>query len=483
MSSGRNPEDNPFLQRLAAARSDEGHVKHDPHTVSFPLPPIPLKQRCITDYIIAETRVSKSCHQVNQLKKARPKDSLQAHTYFFKQNKTNIIDPFMYEMESAICAFYHFIAPQIAPTARAIYNQNQETIGTLSKKLEGFKTILEDPLTAEDLSCDKLDLLGIEHFENLDNRVNQEQLDLDTLPDSHVLYSFILPSIENTSTHASLATTRTHREIDVTVKDLRSYRIVKGLSIGMVCSYVFADDDCHRENISKKGKRVDFDMSFWMFLHHFKKSGPVDLKLRDPLNRFAINKNDILRLPFLQHAKPFYWPGKPVKYIPDVFLTSFPTNEFAPKDNELFQQLETHPVFIHYKYVTFLKLILTQEDHYRRIASLHIHQELTYQEQPLIDLLSACAADRIAQCREQLAQLPQFKHWFRIYGAHVYEIIRKEFAEHNAIYLKKMEKKPLYQSQLIDLEEMDRQFQVIFTQMGLSHLTQEMPSVSSSCPT
>src|SRR4029078_1235721 len=77
----------------------------------------------------------------------------------FKRNKNrsaeqDLLQPTMYELEAALCDFYHFIAPEHSPTSHAIYKIVEDQIiyvGIAVKKIPGFKTLKEDPLTDDDL--------------------------------------------------------------------------------------------------------------------------------------------------------------------------------------------------------------------------------------------------------------------------------------------------------------------------------------------
>jgi hypothetical protein len=119
--------------------------------------PVPLKHKPEHEYVRKSGNLSKSFHDIYIMEKAKSKKDKEPSSYFFKQNKYEKVDPFMYELEAATCSFYHLLAPHHSPTARAIYdNKTMDYVGVMSKKLDGFNTTLADPLREEDLEIKTL---------------------------------------------------------------------------------------------------------------------------------------------------------------------------------------------------------------------------------------------------------------------------------------------------------------------------------------
>lgn len=411
--------------------------------------PIPLKHRRESDYERISGNLSRSFHDIFKMHKLKSKHPENPSLYFFKQNKYEKSDAFMYELEAATCAFYHLIAPDHTPTARALFdNATMQYVGVVSKNLEGFKTTLDDPLREDDLVIDALKFCSIEDLENLSDRAQVEKYDLNRMPPTQVIFEWPVKCNDNTV-----------KRIPITAKDLRNYRIVKGLAIGLSTTHIFCEDDCHTGNITKDGKRIDFDMSPWPITSKFKKTGPVDWTFRDPNGRFPVTARDIESFPNLVDAQPFYWPTFPVRVLPEAFISiasnffNVSRNAFHSKDNAIYQQLEKHPVFIHHKFATLLKFILTSPAIYHRIATLHVREESAYQNQSIINMLTTFLDERISAFQAELLKLPSFKLFLEKNGDRLIKNILVDFAIQNDRYAKKMEKTPLYQLQLIKLEQ------------------------------
>ncbi|VVC76542.1 hypothetical protein AQUSIP_18580 [Aquicella siphonis] len=461
--------------RTAAVSADDSH-DHDrktsissiPHipVMKLPLPPIPLKNRCISDYAAASVNLSRSFHDIFMMKKKIRKklNALKNQAYFFKQNKCGPLDNFMYEIEAASCGFYHLIAPHHSPSARAIYNDKFEYIGVLSKAVPGFVSALDDPLREEDLPIEALNHISIEDMDALDERARLENLDLDNKPGPHVIFEYILPDPGGTGLSLQGSGGKTRRVIPVTAKDLRNYRTIKGLAIGLTTSYIFEEDDCHTGNMSKDGKRIDFDMSPWPITYKFKKTGPIDWTFRDPAARFPVTACDILNFPNLKDAAPFYWPTIPVRFIPEAFISAaskfFKTsnNAFPSQDNSLYQRLAKHPVFIHHKFSTLLKFLLTNDETYRSICTLHIRPESQHENQSTVDMLVQHQAERLRAFKSEITKLPQFRDWLSLNGDTVLKNILYEFTEYNQRFARKLSVQPLYQPHIINLDHAVKEY-------------------------
>lgn len=416
--------------------------------------PIPLKHRRESDYERISGNLSRSFHDIFKMHKLKSKHPDSPSLYFFKQNKYEKSDAYMYELEAATCAFYHLLAPDHTPTARALFdNATMQYVGVVSKNLDGFKTTLDDPLREEDLIVDALKFCSIEDLDNLDERARLEKYDLNRMPPTQVIYEWPVKCDDNTV-----------KRIPITAKDLRNYRIIKGLAIGLTTTHIFCEDDCHTGNITKDGKRIDFDMSPWPITSKFKKTGPVDWTFRDPTNRFPVTARDIESFPNLRDAQPFYWPTFPVRVLPEAFISiasnffNVSRNAFHSKDNAIYQQLEHHPVFIHHKFATLLKFILTSPAIYHRIATLHVREESAYQNTSIISMLTDFLDERLSAFQTELLKLPSFKKFLEKNGDRLIKNILVDFAIQNDRYAKKMEATPLYQLHLIKLDQVVKDY-------------------------
>lgn len=429
----------------------------------MPASPPPIKNRSIHDYVKISGNLSKSFHDIYKMNRVYLNKNKQSSLYFFKQNKYEKFDQYMYELEAAICAYYHFIAPEYAPTARAIYDDENKYIGIAVKNLPSFKSTLDNPLKDEDLDIPALKYCSIQDLEEIDALAKEENLDLDNIPDTQVIHSLVKRESGN----------KTPQRIKITAKDLRNFRTVKGLGIGLTISYAFEEDDNHTGNMAKDGKRIDFDMSLWIILFIFKITGPVDWAFRDPTGRFDVTAYDIEHSPNLRDALPFYWPTIPARILPEAFISlasqffQVSRNAFLTRDNEVYKKLETHPVYIHYKYATFLKLALTKQEHYHNIGSLHIRSELTHNNAAINDLISTHMGDRIKKIHQELITIPSFRRFIEQNGDAVIKDIVFDFAAYNEKYQAKLEKQPLYQDQLVDLSQFINDYANICAEMGI----------------
>lgn len=426
-------------------------------------PPLaPFKHKPESEYERVSGDLSSSFHSIYKFEKKKHKDRPHPTLYFFKQNKgATPIDDFMYELEATSCAFYHLIAPHHTPTARALFNSSVQYIGVLSKNLAGFKSTLEEPLKEEDLIIDVLaqKQCTIEDLEALDNRALEENLNLDGLPDNQIIKELVIKGKDSLI-----------RRVPIKARDLRNYRTIKGLAIGLTTSYVFEDDDCHTGNISKDGKRIDFDMSPWPITYIFKKTGPIDWTFRDPANRFVVTARDIETLPNFRDAQPFYWPTEPVRVLPEAVMSVAATmfnisrNAFQSKDNAIYKKLEKNPVFIYHKFATLMKYALTNETMYRRISELHIRDESrfkptpTSKSVPIIDMMAKHQLHRVNYFRQELSKLPSFQTYLKENGDKILKTILLDFAEYNAKIERKFSKHDLYRDQIIDLTQVIKDY-------------------------
>jgi hypothetical protein len=165
-----------------------------PHT------PSPLKNRRIDDYVKISGNLSRSFHDIYKMKKAHSNPDKKPALYFFKQNKYEKSDQYMYELEASVCSFYHFLAPEFAPTARAVYDETNKYVGIAVKSLPGFKSTLEDPLKEEDLDIEALKHCSIQELEEIDERAKYENLDLDNTPDNQVIHIHIKRELGTSAT-------------------------------------------------------------------------------------------------------------------------------------------------------------------------------------------------------------------------------------------------------------------------------------------
>lgn len=266
-------------------------------------------------------------------------------------------------------------------------------------------------------------------------------------------------------------------EDPLTKADLNNNEVVKGLAIGLTCSYLFQEDDLHRGNMSKDGKRVDFDMSLWTIIGEYKTSSFVDYIFRLCKEAdYAHTERDIKQFPDIVDAKPFYWPTKPQPIIPETIRTTFAglfsmsQNAFPSQENELYKSLVDHPTFVFYKFQTMLKYILTTPEMYRAIIQQHLREDHLHNNGvPLIEFLVKHRENRIDSLRELLKKLPAFQAFMYDQGKEAFENIKTSFEQRNQRLDEKMNKvassNPAKAAQLatlkIDIKALEQQYQAI----------------------
>lgn len=213
------------------------------------------------------------------------------------------------------------------------------------------------------------------------------------------------------------------RKPGLTPKEFENYRIIKGLAIAITTSYIQMEDDLHQNNISKFGWRIDHDMSLWPLSYKFKPEGYVESVLysRKPqVDQFKATPTDIVNLPELKDANPYYWPLKPSRGVRDATRATMSAvgqplsiNEFPARENSIFQKLKDNPIFIYHKYATLTKFILTNEEIYRNIAKLHMRQDIPFGSESLIDAMANMQASRIKEFRTVLLDMSEFIKFFK----------------------------------------------------------------------
>lgn len=233
----------------------------------------------------------------------------------------------------------------------------------------------------------------------------------------------------------------------LTDTDLKNHDILKHLALILTASYIFAEDDLHRGNLSKH-HRIDFDMSLWPILYYFKK----EWTFRPPEKRFdVIDPDDILHFPNLKKAKPFYWPTNDPSIIPPGIISAIEKvtghkaseNAFTIDVIELFRKLELNETFRYYKYRTLLKYILTDQLIYRNLARLVSPQILKKTDGTPTDIYTLMADyhnGRIAAFKGVLQDLPEFQEFIQTHGEQALKEIKAEFAQHDQHHMKQAEK-------------------------------------------
>lgn len=415
-----------------------------------PAPP-PIKHRPYTIYKSYQdlNNTDKSYHTILSAKKS----SDARATFFYKEIKQN--SSLMPELESFNWGCYHLLTPRYTPSStRAIYNRSDSYTGVSSKAISGFKSTKDDPLQKSDLQLECLNEgVTIEDMERLD-QASLDDPNFDKRDDKDTLTELVLDD---------------NHIVTISVRDLRRYRIARGLGCGLTASYLYKEDDLHRGNMSKKGDRIDFDGSNWPILSKFKASGYFDsfVRNRNAASRFKEHADDIRNFPNLYHASPYYWPTKPIN-TSNQLVQIVSNNPWSAEENAVYQKLSTHPVFNHFKYQTLLKFALTNADHYRAIAEAHIRPELHHENKSIIGMLVEDLHARIQSIKSILISMPEFADFMEKDGDIAFTRIRSEIVKSNQNYQNKIAK---IEQMLLTLEKNNHQDIIaIAKKLNITHL-------------
>ncbi len=480
--------------QASASSSSQPHLSQPP--VVVPAPSLPLENRPLCDFSMGEQLPKTSFHEIQKAVDVKTQQSVYL--------KRNTIGSVLSEIEAAIAAFYRFLAPSQIPITQAVYNDRNETVGVVSYEIPCFQTVAQEPLKEEDLNLDHLNFNDGTLFEVLDKfdkeleeieaDVAQKELEIESALDKVDEQKQFLQSRQqrlqangivapnelkelaagfraNTEEEARLfeaRCTNTERlstfynklftEHHVTKDDFRKFRIIKGLAIGLTASYIFGEDDLHRNNMSKDGKRIDFDMSLWLILFGLKDMWFVERKLRQPnKNAHNVTERDIVNSPILEDAQPYHWPAKPPGFLQSVAMrsTSGAANAFSKEASAIYHKLAppkpdeqgvtplesaATKVYRHYKYATLLKFIISNESIYRNIGLLHIRKDRELESKNAVETLARFQAERIQRFKDVLVRIPEFGEFLKADGDRLLQAMLLEFEEHNKKYLEPIAK-------------------------------------------
>lgn len=424
----------------------------------------------------------------------------ELRTYYFKKNPSGTA---VSELEATAASFYRILAPHHVPRTYAVYNNKNKHIGVISEAIPGFKSTAEDNLEEEDLNLDfignleqtnrdgspaeppisllerldeELRLLEEEQeainrklklADRLEVKLEKERIKLTTakpLEKGHNTrnefskrYKAHLTN-KNTLTNALLFNTdkidefykKIEEQYKITYANLNNYRIVKGLAIGLTSSFIFTEDDLHRNNFSKYGKRIDFDMSLWQISYHYKESNAV--WWRKPTDKtFKRSTADISNFPFLQSSGPFYWPANlPHNTTSTTWkdvLNLIAKKIYRPQENSIFRKLKDNMVFKYHTYATLGKYILTNPDIYRQIALAHLGEEYRIplsliphikqrdskiSDNETISLVNAIVKEQelqICEFENLLLSMPEFGFFFKFFYKDIIKELIKTYKD------------------------------------------------------
>jgi hypothetical protein len=349
------------------------------------------------------------------------------------------------ELEAALAAHYKLLAPNYVPATYAVYEENKY-VGVASAEIYNFRPLSKNPLTIDDLDVSFI------------SRENLSFRDLDCWQEKRRLLE---EAAEKSARRKRFLDKNDYELIDkpeqgpldkfyqdltsqlkITREEFERFCDLKGLSIGLGVSYIFEEDDCHQNNISKDGKRLDFDMSMWPLVYKINDKGLIASVRRKPrvLAR-TVAKEDIIHFPDISVVHPFYWPTTETPLFSDETheilkkIITLPNNRYTSTAVSINKCLSRNPVVNHYKYQTMLKYILSNPSMYEKIALLHMPEETQYQSKLMYKVLADEHEQRIADFERTLIKIPEFIDFFFEYGKSVLDEFLGDLAKHNALYI------------------------------------------------
>jgi hypothetical protein len=458
----------------------------DQSLISVTPPGHPVESRSIKDYLNVETLKHESGHIVSKVIEIRD-DEMQVGYL-----KHNTLGSYISQLEAMCAAFYRLIAPDHAPDMYAVYEEKDGTevyTGVVSHEMVGFKSAAADPLKDEDLNIDHLadrnlfftldgfddDMRLLEkaaavvdrklkklqqNEQQLQARLNQLRLaglatnitEIDSLKkkfraNAETKMDLFDELADNTKRQHEFYNNLA-KEHAVSKVEFERYRIVKGLAIGSTASYIFVEVDLHQNNMSKDGKRIDFDMSLWHLFWEFKDSRIIDFfASRKPArNVLDVTKNDIRNFPDVKDVSPYYWPTTSDGILSEAqreFIKNFipfaADNPYSAEANARYKKLAKNKVFIYHKFATLLKYILTSADMYRHIAQLHLSKDSYSQSKSLMETVTHSQGQRIQAIKDRLLSMPEFTAFIAEYGDGIFERTKASFVQQNEDYEDKVD--------------------------------------------
>jgi len=460
----------------------------------------PSNCRPVSDFKFTSNVPPKSAHTVNQVIDKKTNTNL-----FYK--KTSEV---MAWLEAAAAGAYRMYIPNHVMPSYAVYN-GKKFEGVASEAVPKFKSLAIDKLESIDLDIDYLGKTEREQYdkiqilENLDKTFSTTRKEIETreallqlklkpikeerkqikkqiseLGNSNyfVIGEDGKPKINTVTEVARLKQllkknsaikdklmaeqieiegmqSQFHEDMYINYQinpiEFERYRIIKGIANGLTASYIFTEDDLHRNNFTKYGYRIDFDMSFWSLFHDFKDESILikAANIRSPGPHItSVNSEDIIRFPNTEYFKPYFWPTSQTTSASISSATNilrslktvigFQDNDYEKRDNHLFQQLEDHPVFKYHKYVNMVKCILTTRDICRQNAEKNIPKDIEYNFNGKKDYLINHFVDqheaRVKAFEDALLMIPEFHDFFKKHHKNISEDLLKDLKKQNINY-------------------------------------------------
>ncbi|MHB1947522.1 MAG: hypothetical protein ACYCQI_05350 [Gammaproteobacteria bacterium] len=501
MESGRKGDSSP---------SEFPEKKLNPATSILPPPIRPSANKLfhnLPSMAKKESLPDETFHEIDKVTEVNP---TEIRTYFLKKKRTKSetpnLEPTVYELEAVCAAFYKLLAPHHTPATYAVYDEKaQEYSGVASEEIPGFRSTAMDPLKEEDLNIDFLTKtnLSISEIDEKDEALQKLEEQMESFERRRKKLE--LADAFDASSLKELTDTLKREEAEVkkqmidffvdaeiknslTKKNLEAYRIIKGLAITLTTSYIFWEDDLHQNNLSKYGKRIDFDMSLWPITYLFKTIMPY--QFMEPLfkfrklniDKFIVTEYDIRHFPNIKDSQPFYWPtkylGTSSHSIPTMVKSAFgkTTNPYPYQINLLFQKLENNPIFIYHQFRILAKFILSDAHMYKQIALQHLRKECLFNSKLLIDIITKELEDRIAIFENTLLSIPEFANYLKQHGEKIIDELCDSASEQSVDFDKKQIKRTYADFVAIILLKIQRKE---FEKTSTSKLGSEIKEINS----
>lgn len=453
----------------------------------------PSKNKSISEFIESEALPKTTFHQVNKVFEKKDEELV---IYYLKENS---LDSVVSELEAACASFYKFFANDYIPATYAVYNNAKKYIGVASEEIPGFNSLAIEPLKEEELKVEFLieRNISIEYIEKLDKELHkleeqrhflercslkldwnekglkkelkEQKKHVDELKNKFEINSKKKAEVYSQSIELEKKIENFYIELEskhnIRKPELNNFRIVKGLACSLTTSYIFMEDDLHQNNLTKTGKRIDFDMSLWPLLYHYKDSNLTYLR-KPSEDSFKVSERDIIHFPILKDAVPSYWPTQAAPAYSSSFASTisslFPlffSNAYPKEANVLYQKLEKNHVFTHYKYDILSKFVLTNTDVYKSIAQNHIRKERNFELHSMIDYIADLQAKRINQFENELLKIPEFCGFFKKH----HERIEKELLQDIKLHGVECESKQIEIARKLLLKTIDLNLKKIVT--------------------
>lgn len=165
----------------------------------------------------------------------------------------------------------------------------------------------------------------------------------------------------------------------------------KGFARMLAASYILQEDDLHKRNygINENNDicRIDFDMSGWPETENVK--GPRSGMFHSAKSSFKLSAKDIINLPVLEVATPFYWPTSSFYFFSDA---------------KNFSNLKDDLDFNYQKYLTLLQFCLLSDSYLRKLGTLYIEDKYAVERAAHVHNL----IERKKELLTLLTQLPAF---------------------------------------------------------------------------